>query len=345
VGCTTPPTPDPDPDPTPTPVVVISSTPVLTAVESSVNVSIVDVTSTSTQYVNKAEAGSSILVKGTAPVESLVKVYLGGVAISTVAETSVTGLWTIAIAKSSLGVDGVKVMTAKVTEVGLAESVASNAVTFTLDTVRPSASTLAATADTTAVVATCPSATFSGTNPIAAVALSGTTGVALVAGTWYVECLGASGVADNVVITSPSSTQVTYAIAANQVLINAIPGVTLTFKPTFVLNDAATVIVRAAVVAIPDRATVLFSEEISSVSAMALANYTWGNSTTGTAPVDTPIAYGSLTTYFTLDNTLARFDAISCLVNGAVDLAGNIQTTASTLTCIVGAASLTSLTP
>jgi len=106
VGCTTPPTPDPDPDPTPTPVVVVSATPVLTAVNTIAGVLIVDPTSTSTQYMNIAQVGASILVTGTAPSESLVKIYLGDVAVGpAVAETSTAGVWQVAIAKSSLGDD------------------------------------------------------------------------------------------------------------------------------------------------------------------------------------------------------------------------------------------------
>jgi len=346
VGCTTPPTPEPEPEPTPTPTPIVSATPVLTAVNTIAGVLIVDPTSTSTQYMNIAQVGASILVTGTAPSESLVKIYLGDVAVGpAVAETSTAGVWTVAIAKSSLGDDGVKVLTAKVTEVGLAEGVASNAATFTLDTVRPSATTLAATANTAGAVATCVATVFgAGTVPVTT-ALSATTGVALVPGTWYVECLLASGVVNNVVITAPSGVQTTRSIVANQVLIDAIPGVTLTFAATFVKDDAATVLVVAAVTAVPERARVLFSEEITNASAIALANYTF--TTAGVANVPTAVSYSAKYMYFSpmVTARLVLNATLGCAVNGVVDLAGNIQTTASALTCTVAAASLTSLAP
>jgi len=349
VGCTTPPTPDPDPDPTPTPVVVISSTPVLTAVESSVNVAIVDVTSTSTQYMNKAEAGSSILVKGTAPAESLVKIYLDDVAIATVAETAVTGLWTIAIAESALGDDGVKVLTAKVTEVGLAESAASNAATFTLDTVLPSATTLAATAETAAVTMRITSAITAGLCMVDSFVATGSTVSPIAAGTWTVESVGVSGATSNVKISNGTTTFLYTITDGDQILTNVIPGVRFhlnqsgTAAYTSVGNITTLTITNTAL--IPDRAKVGFSEEITSASAILLTNYTWTDAATA---ITTAATYTSKYAYFNTFATggpLALNETLRCSVNGVVDLAGNIQTTASVLSCTVGAASATSLAP
>jgi len=344
VGCTTPPTPDPDPDPTPTPVVVVSATPVLTAVETSAAVSIFDVTSTSTLYMNKAEAGSSILVKGTAPVESLVKVYLGGVAISTVAETSVTGLWTIAIAASALGVDGVKVLTAKVTEVGLAESAASNSVTFTLDTVLPSATTLAATAGTTVNAGTCTSTITAGLAMVDSFVTTGALGT-LAAGTWTIKTVAASGTTGNVVI-SDGTTSTSYSVKTAAWFNGIIPGVKFEFEATALVaagNTTTLVITKAA--AIADRARVLFSEEITAASAILLANYVF--STAAVVNVPTAVSYADKYMYFSPMVTAALIsgNTLACTVNGVIDLAGNIQTTASSLTCTVGAASATTLAP
>jgi len=235
VGCTTPPTPTPEPEPTPTPTPIVSATPVLTDVLTSLGVSIFDVTSTATLYMNIAEAGASILVTGTAPSESLVKIYLGDVAVGpAVAETTTAGIWVVAIAKSSLGDDGVKVLTAKVTEVGLAEGAASNAVTFTLDTVRPSATTLAATADAILGLA-------SGTavHTLGGTALNATLGTGVLVtdatkvatGTWIIDVLGISGALNNVTFTEPGGTVHTYTeVGVNQVFLAGapIPGVKVT---------------------------------------------------------------------------------------------------------------------
>jgi len=61
--------------------VAASAIPVLVDVQTSAGVSIFDVTSTSTLYMNKTELGNSILVTGTAPSESLVKIYIDDVAV------------------------------------------------------------------------------------------------------------------------------------------------------------------------------------------------------------------------------------------------------------------------
>ena len=333
-------------------VVATSATPVLTAVETSAAVSIFDVTSTSTLYMNKAEAGSSILVKGTAPSESLVTIYLDDVAIaSAVGETAVTGLWTVAIAESSLGADGAgKKLHATVTEVGLAESAASNSVTFTLDTVLPSATTLAATANAvvgatggTATVTTGGTATATTTG-----VLAGVTAGNIVTGTWTINILGITGVAANVSITNPAGTVSTYSQVAGGEVFAAgapIPGVPFTLATPIAAGQTSTITCLAQSAAIADRARVLFSEEITSASAILLANYVF--STAAVVNVPTAVSYADKYMYFSpmVTATLVSGNTLACSVNGVVDLAGNIQTTASALTCTVTAASLTSLKP
>ena len=347
VGCipgVTPVTPDVDDE---EPVVPTSATPVLTDVESSAAVEIFDVTSTSTLYMNEDEAGSSILVKGTAPSGSLVTIYIDDVAIvGAVGETAVTGLWTVAVAESSLGADGVKVMTAKVTEVGLAESAASNAVTFTLDTVDPGIDSVAATAAVaggTAVSGTVVSATVTGTNPITALTLAGTSGT-MVAGTWTIEVWGISGAADNVTITSSSGT-LTYTLVGSETFTDVIPGVAFTFA-ALVAGNSCTVTTTAdtlaTTTAILPRATITFDEDVSHAG-MAAGVYAVG----GVAGDPTSYKEATDTGYWQI-TTAAAGATLTITVYGITDLAGNVGgTSASVLTasCTVAAASATSLAP
>jgi len=348
VGCTTPPTPTPTPTPDPA---TVSATPALASVYNAVTgVAIFDVTSTADLYMNIAQVGNMIGLQGTAPAESLVKIYIDDVAIATVAETAVTGLWTLFVAKSSLGADGVKVLTAKCTEVGLAESVASNSVTFTLDTVRPSALTLTATADTAADQDVA-SAITSGQATIASAVVADVDN--LVAGTYTITIKADSNTSDNIEIAAGTGTMTTQtftlAEGANATFTEIIPGITfnLTSAITLIADiGSVTTLTVTNTDAIEDRASILFSEDVTTASAIAAANYTWANSTTGVAPVDVPGSYVNLTEYFTFGvGALARFDIISCVVDDLVDLAGNVQTTANSVSCTVGAASATALVP
>jgi len=349
VGCTTPPTPDPDPDPTPTPVVVISATPVLTAVETSAAVSIFDVTSTSTLYMNKAEVGTSILVKGTAPSESLVQLYLGDVAITpAVGEAAATGLWSIAVAKSSLGVDGVKVLTAKCTEVGLAVSEASNVVTFTYDTDLPGISAVAATAASTEVAADLALTVVTNAS-VTAIAETETLIPAqtIVAGTWIIKILGTTGITNNVLVVSPSGTGTYYTVTTGAVVRDTmIPGIKITFTAlTTGLVDATVkiVVTTAAVSDIAARATITFDEDLG-YSGMAAGTYSFGTTTTD------PSVYKDSTyvAYWTTCAPGAVNATCNFSVYGITDLAGNVGGTLAaplTKSCTVGAASATALKP
>lgn len=321
--------------------ILTSATPVLTGVSSSIGVAIIDLTSDSTQYVSKAEAGSIIYIQGTAPAESLVSIYLDGVAIgAAVGETSVRGLWSIYVAESALGADGVKVITAKCTEVGLTQSLVSNAATFTLDTVLPYATTLAATADAAVAVGTTDS---TGTAIVSAVA---TTSADIETGTWIVDVLGISGALNNVSITLPDLSVLMYQGVTDGMVFALdapIPGVTLTFIAA--LAPAQSIITCVAETdAIVDRAKVGFNEEITTASGVLLTNYTW---TTAATAITTAASYYSKFAYFNTftTGTLAAGELLGCSVNGVVDKAGNIQTTASALTTTVAAASATDLAP
>lgn len=135
VGClpTAPEVPTEPTEPT-EPTVEATATPVITAVTG------VNLTSTATQYVNTAEAGTSIVggidVTGTAPTYAEVKIYIGSKVAGT-ADVAANGRFICAVTLTELGVDGEKTVYVVATEPGLAESAKSNEVKFTLDTVAP----------------------------------------------------------------------------------------------------------------------------------------------------------------------------------------------------------------
>ena len=153
VGClgTTPPIDPVDPD---EPVVPgpASTSPTIFDIQDSDEKSIVDVTATGTEYINKTEAGTYILVTGIASPEALVKVYVGSAATPVAAGIATkSGLFSVAVAKAALGADSLVAKTLYVTsiELALTESVASNVATFILDTAGPYVKKVAATGPAT----------------------------------------------------------------------------------------------------------------------------------------------------------------------------------------------------
>ncbi len=346
VGCLPGVTPDVDEDDEDEDVVPTSATPVLTAVETSAAVSIFDVTSTSTLYMNKTEVGTSILVKGTAPSESLVQLYIDDVAIlPAVAEASTSGLWTVAVAKSSLGDDGVKVLTAKVTEVGLAESEASNSVTFTYDTDLPGFS-IAATAAAAASGAALDSGIMvitSGANPIGL--LADIAAIDAVPGDWTIFCTGNSSVATsvaNVLVTTPAGVTTSYYVQTPVVPLGFITGFNTTLTDNFKAGDGVTVTVTAAgvVAAVISRATITFDEDVSAAGAAAGTYTTIGDPVTYRTATDTG--------YWNTITVGAAGATYTLTAYGFYDLAGNVGGTATSLlsaSCTVGAASATLLQP
>ena len=138
VGCL-PVTPPIDPvDPVdPDPVLPPSVTPVIEKITNVDGESIINLYSSATQYMNKAEVKNGILVKGFALKYSEVKVYVRGVVVGTSTTYGVLERFTVFVAKASLGDDGAKTLYATATEVASAESTPSTVYAFTLDTVAP----------------------------------------------------------------------------------------------------------------------------------------------------------------------------------------------------------------
>ncbi len=333
--------------------VLASATPVMIDVQDSAGASILTVTSTSTQYMNETEAGTSILVTGTAHSESLVTIYLDDVAIA-VGETATTGLWTVAVAESSLGADGAgKVLHATVTEVGLAESAASNSVTFTLDTVDPGIDSVAATASSAVGAASLTIlATTTGVGDafLLANAVASDTQVpvqSITAGTWTVASVADSDVALNIAITTPASVTTYHSVSSYAVVPDLyIPGVTLTFGYILASQASCTVkitIDTAATTTVAARATITFSEDLS-YSGMVAGTYTLAGTTgdPGVYKDSTYVGYWTTCTPGAVNATCAFS------VYGITDLAGNVGGTLAaplTKSCTVAAASATSLKP
>ena len=319
-------------------VVVVAATvaPVLLTVAG------ISLTSSATQYINATEA-AVVIVTGTAPTYAEVKVYVDDVCAGT-ADVGVTGTFSVTVAEADLGADGDKVIYATAKEAAIDVSANSTEYAFVLDQVKPTATTLAATADTAAAA---DSTIVSG---VAIVDSFVTGGLGtLTAGTWTISCVADSGVANNIVI-SDGTTSTSYTVDTLRWFNGVIPDLRFQFLAAgLVAGNVTTVTVTTA---IAERATVLFDEEVTYASASAAANFTWLHTTTlgvADAPVETFVNYNNTTliSYFS-PFTLTAFDRYGTLratVNGLVDLAGNTQTTASVVSCTIGAASATSLAP
>jgi len=353
VGClpTTPETPTEPTEPT-EPTVAATVAPIITAIPG------ISLTSTATQYINATEA-AVVTVAGTAPTYSEVKVYVDDVCAGT-ADVGVTGTFLVVVAEADLGADGEKVIYATAKEAAIDVSAHSVEYAFVLDQVAPSATTLAATADTALAL---DSAIVSGKG--IAVDSFGVQGLGvqglgtLAAGTWTITCLADSSVNANVTI-SDGTTTTTYTVNDADIFNGVIPGVYFVFADGFDAGDVNTVTITTA---IAERATVLFDEEVTfatasddSIVAATLGNYVWTawtlatNATKGAVAAGTFVNYDAKTAYFTpvfftVVPQLARYDTLTCVVNGMTDLAGNTQTVANVLSCTVGAASATALLP
>ena len=348
VGCvpTTPETPTEPTEPT-EPVVAATVAPVLLTVVG------IDLTSSSTQYVNATEA-AVVVVTGTAPTYSEVKVYVDDVCAGT-ADVAVTGTFSLTIAEADLGVDGDKVIYATAKEAAIAVSAHSVEYAFVLDQAKPTATTLAATADTAAAA---DSSLVVGTDPIDTLAATGS--LPLAAGTWTIRCLADSAATIGNVVISDGTTSTTYLITSTNdlTLDDIIPGVDMKLIDGFSAGDGCTVTVTTA---ITERATVTFDEEVTYATAssadITTGNYIWtawdqsANVSSGTiasaifANYADKVSYFSALTFGTPEIELARYDTLNCVVNGMTDLAGNTQTVANVLSCTVGKASATSLKP
>jgi hypothetical protein len=330
VGCLPGVTPDVDDEEEEEEVVVVTTTvaPVILTIAG------ISLTGTS-EYINATEA-AVVIVTGTAPTYSEVKVYIDAVCAGT-ANVGDTGTFSVVVAEADLGADGDKVIYATAKEAALPVSAHSVEYAFILDQVKPKALTLTATASAADDV---DSSLVIGTNPLATLATGGS--LTLAAGTWTINCLADSAATIGNVVISDGTTPTTYLITndADLILDDVIPGVLMTMAPTFSAGDGVTVTVTTEILA---RATVLFDEEITYASADAAT--TWEDTTDSVTQTDTFVAYDSKTSYYSFSTILARYNTLRCVVNGAEDLAGNTQTTANVLTCAVGKASTTNLAP
>jgi len=297
-----------------------SAAPVLTDVQTSAAVAIfTDVTSTSTLYMNKVELGNSILVVGTAPAESKVQVYIDDTAVAdSVIEAGASGLFSVAVSKTSLGDDAEgKTLHVTATETGLAESEASNVVTFTLDTDLPGISSIAATASADANVV---SSNVIGTYPLTDYLTIEGANLTLASGTWTIQCLGDSGASPNVKI-------------------NVIPGVVMRLKDNFLAGWGCTV---TTTIAITARATMTFDEDVTNAG-MKAGTYSIGDPATYKETNDT--GYWESPTTAVVGEAGATY---TITVYGIKDLAGNTGGTSTsklTKSCTIDAASAISLTP
>ncbi len=326
-------------DATVAPIIVsITDNPVAPTVPAAV----IDLTATATQYMNKAEVALGIIVNGTAPTYSEVKIYIDDICAGT-ANVGDSGTFSVVIAKADLGSDEDKVLYATAKEAALPVSPKSTEYSFTLDTVAPKATELKATAAKAAEVVD--SAEVSGVNPLSALDV---TGEDLTAGTWVIKCFGDSGTANNVTLTDPDGVVVgTYSINADTTFLETIPGVTFTLESDNI--KAGTVVKIKVLDAIKDRATVLFDEDVDYATATKLANYTWANLTTAasTATTATPVLISKVVYFNTFLAALAKYDSLRVEVVSVKDLAGNAMsaTSPTVLTCTVAKASLTDLAP
>jgi hypothetical protein len=289
------------------------------------------------EYINATEA-AVVIVTGTAPTYSEVKVYVDAVCAGT-ANVGDTGLFEVVVAEADLGVDGAKVIYATAKEAALPVSPKSVEYAFILDQVAPGysiAATAAGAEVTDSAVATM--TVGGGTIPVAITAV---TDADLVAGTWYIKVFGDSGDASNVTLTDPDAVVTTYTIGVDTSFVDTIPGVTFTITANNLLaGQVVKVKVTEAVASIDARATITFDEDVSTAGMIA-GTYT----TAGSDP--TTYKEATDTGYWLVD--LGSKDDIKVFsAYGFKDLAGNIAgTSASPITDVftVGAASLYALAP
>ena len=123
---------------------IASVTPVIKKITDVDGESIINLFSSATQYMNKADVAGGILVKGSAPKYSTIKVYVDDGVVGTGYSYGVYEEFVVFVPKTDLGVDGARTLYATATEVALAESTPSTVYAFTLDTVAPEIEKVAA---------------------------------------------------------------------------------------------------------------------------------------------------------------------------------------------------------
>ncbi len=327
VGCI-PTAPDVDVDvdeeePAPTPPTTVA--PVITSVP--------DI---SGGYVNASAAKDGLVVNGTAPTYSEVKVYINGLTAGT-GDTEADGTFSVVVANADLikvaKVDGAKTLYATATETGLTESASSNVKTFTLDTAKPTIKKSSAKAGTPAVLGKSASVNVFPllSSPLSALANFPwnpvVTSADVVTGTWTVNVTSAVPF-DNVTITDPNGDETKYSCmpGANFPAGAPIPGVF--FRLDFGLNPTmfskiVCVAEVAAVNAVPGYIDVTFSEAVTGASILA-GDWTAFAATNNLNPTATVRSdtKARLTEAVPPVNMFAG-QAYSVSVSGISDLAGN----------------------
>ncbi len=320
VGCI-PTAPDVDVDvdeeePAPTPPTTVA--PVITSVP--------DI---SGGYVNASAAKDGLMVNGTAPTYSEVKVYINGLTAGT-GDTEADGTFSVVVANADLikvaKVDGAKTLYATATETGLTESASSNVKTFTLDTAKPTIKKSSAKAGTPAVLGTAVATAFSTSTAVWTVLNFVVTPANVVSGTWTVDVVTKLGPVFQVMITDPNGLQTMYSglLAGTIFLANApIPGVSFQLKglASLAMGQQSQIVCTAAVSAVPGYIDVTFNEPVTTfagawtafAATMNLMPVVTATTTVARLTEANPIGLPNLVTGV----------AYSVSVSGISDLAGN----------------------
>ena len=349
VGClgdgVTPPVDDEDEDGVTPPATVA---PIITSVSG------IDITSSSTQYINAAEAVGGITVMGTAPTYSEIKVYINGITAGT-GDSGADGEWTVVVANADLikaaKVEGAKTLDATAEEPGFTVSVSSNVISFILDTVIPYILSSAGTSGTipVAVGGTVVEKTASDTGGFFDGEVVHNV-LLLEVGDWTIEIqniLDGTGSTLGVVdsgdiitfkITSPSNVVSTYSysyLTSVRTFTTLIPGVSVNFPSTelgvynaLTFNNIGAEVVEtvaAQVLATAGWITVTFNEDVTAASILA-GTWTAFAATTNLAPLvgirGANLVRLTETTVAGLPN-LRTGRAYSVSVSLIIDLAGN----------------------
>ena len=339
-GTTTPVTPVEPVEPV-EPVVVATVAPIITAIPG------ISLTSTATQYINAAEA-AVVTVAGTAPTYSEVKVYVDDVCAGT-ADVGVTGTFTVVIAEADLGADGDKVIYATAKEAAIAVSAKSVEYAFILDQVKPGIKEVKATAFAAATGGTATTLTTSTILSVGTGIDVASTSADVEAGTWTLVAHGLTTVVNNLSVTSPSGVVTYYTVVGTETFTESIiPGVTFTLVGAGIaVPNWVDIVCVAETAAITDRATLKFDEDVTTTAALAGVYVITDIDTAVAQPATFIYKEGNDTLYWNTFGApgLALYDRVAFTANGVADLAGNTLTSVVSDTCVVGAASATSLAP
>ncbi len=313
-------------------------------------------------YVNAAEAADGLVVNGTAPTYSEVKVYINGLTAGT-GDTEADGTFSVVVANADLikvvKTDGAKVLHATATDLASPESDSSNKVEFELDTKLPTIEKSSAKAGTPAVAQSVVEVSdTSGDAPWGPYQPDGIFGSwgppwehwvinssLLVEGTWTllitsIEDLpdltifpilwGTLSLGDKITVQATDPTGQTISFEFPHVpggaMYQFITGVSTSFE-IFSLDDTghmATVLVTCAAPAVPGYIDVTFDEPVTGASILA-GTWTAFGATVNLMPAVTvrSATEARLTeTAATIPNLVAGV-AYAVSVSGPTDLAGN----------------------